>query len=370
MALPEGAAVPGWHCCTGVSGARLMTQGQLLLGQNLSPAGAPDQPMGVASSPTDPETACNSGPFMVEVAGLALDDGASLQEAGMSVSNGSAELQIVKVDDGGVNARILARQAQADFRRIEAASVKMPVRFTSAEGKRLFVRMFNTLQLNTHFISVIARTRIDADEITRIELALRGQLEQVTEKLNRAIDEAEVLFRAHGITAPATYDALPLELDVHVLSSLSRRYLEVLGKLDQLMPLLQTLEIHEVLSAQQLDSQRAALKRQVRNVANGARSQATALRRRMNQMSRQAAGAQGQAVDGIDAEGQVDPNEQQVPAADAAPAPPLVTDGFIDGMFQGVDEPGEAESPPQAPEPLPSLDGDAGLALERGRPAP
>ena len=288
----------------------------------------------------------------------------------MSVSNGSAELQIVKVDDGGVNARILARQAQADFRRIEAASVKMPVRFTSAEGKRLFVRMFNTLQLNTHFISVIARTRIDADEITRIELALRGQLEQVTARLNQAIDEAEVLFRAHGITAPATYDALPLELEVHVLSSLSRRYLEVLGKLDQLMPLLQTLEIHEVLSAQRLDSQRAALKRQVRNVANGARSQATALRRRMNQMSRQAAAAQGLTVEGIDGEGQVDPNEQQVPAADAAPDPPLVTDGFIDGMFQGVDEPGEAESPPQAPEPLPSLDGDATLALEHGRPAP
>jgi hypothetical protein len=347
-----------------------MKQGQLLLGQNLSPAGAPAQPLDIASSPTDPETACNSRPFTVEVADLTLDDGTSLQEAGMSVSNGSAELQIVKVDDGGVNARILARQAQADFRRIEAASVKMPVRFTSAEGKRLFVRMFNTLQLNTHFISVIARTRIDADEITRLELALRGQLEQVTEKLNRAIDEAEVLFRAHGITAPATYDALPLELEVHVLSSLSRRYLEVLGKLDQLMPLLQTLEIHEVLSAQQLDSQRAALKRQVRNVANGARSQATALRRRMNQMSRQAAVAQGEAGERIDGEGRVDPEERQVPAVDAAPEPPPVTDGFIDGMFQGVDEPGEAESPPQAPQPLPSLDGGAALALEHGRPAP
>ncbi len=197
-----------------------------------------------------------------------------------------SEVQIVKVDDGGVNARILARQAQADFRRIEAASVKMTARFTSAEGKRLFVRMFNTLQLNTHFISVIARTRLDHDEIAKIEAALRTQIEQASERLNRSIDEAEVLFQAHGITAVATYDALPLELDVHVLSSLSRRYLELLGKLDQLMPLMQTLEIHEVLSSQQLDVQRAALKRQVRNIANGARSQATALRRRMNQLAR------------------------------------------------------------------------------------
>ena len=44
----------------------------------------------------------------------------------------------VKVDQGGVNARILAKEAKADFRRVEAASLKMPTRFTSAEGKRFF----------------------------------------------------------------------------------------------------------------------------------------------------------------------------------------------------------------------------------------
>ena len=45
-----------------------------------------------------------------------------------------SEIQIVKVDQGGVNARILAKEAKADFRRVEAASLKMPTRFTSAEG--------------------------------------------------------------------------------------------------------------------------------------------------------------------------------------------------------------------------------------------
>jgi hypothetical protein len=64
---------------------------------------------------------------------------------------------------------------------------------------------------------------------------------------------------------------------------LSRRYLEVLGKLDQLMPLLQTLgDPRGAHVRRQLDSQRAALKRQVRNVANGARNFAIGLRRRMN----------------------------------------------------------------------------------------
>jgi hypothetical protein len=154
---------------------------------------------------------------------------------------------------GGVNARILAKEAKADFRRVEAASLKMPTRFTSAEGKRFFARLFNTLQLNTHFISVIARTRLDHEDVAKIEDTIRAQMDAVTANLNHAIDGAEALFKAHGITSTATYDTVPLDVDVHVLSSIGRRFLEVLGKLDQLMPLLQTLEIHEVITTQAVD---------------------------------------------------------------------------------------------------------------------
>ena len=193
-----------------------------------------------------------------------------------------SDIEIVKVDQGGVNARILAKEAKVDFRRVEAASLKMPTRFTSAEGKRFFARMFNTLQLNTHFISVIARTRLDHDDIGKIEAAIRTQMDTVGANLNKAIDGAEALFKAHGITAQATYDTVPMDIEVHVLSSISRRFLELLGKLDQLMPLLQTLEIHEVITAQAVDMQRAGLKRQVRDIANGARNFAIGLRRRMN----------------------------------------------------------------------------------------
>ena len=192
------------------------------------------------------------------------------------------DIEIVKLDQGGVNARILAKETKVDFRRVEAASLKMPTRFTSAEGKRSFVRMFNTLQLNTHFISVIARTRLDHDDIGKIEAAIRAQMDAATANLNKAIDGAEALFKAHGITSAASYDTVPLDVEVHVLSSASRRFLEVLGKLDQLMPLLQTLEIHEVITAQAVDIQRAGLKRQVRDIANGARNFAIGLRRRMN----------------------------------------------------------------------------------------
>jgi hypothetical protein len=196
----------------------------------------------------------------------------------------------VRIDEGAVNERILARETRVDYRRVEAASVKMPARFTSAEGKRLFVRMFATLQLNAHFVSVIARTRLEAAEIVRVETVLRERLDALTRQLDDAIDRAELLFQQHGITRAATYDARPLDLEVGVMSANGRRYLEAIMKLDQLMPLLQTLEIHEVLTAEQVDLQRRAMKRQVRGLAVAARHLAGGLRRRMNEMAPKEAG--------------------------------------------------------------------------------
>ncbi|MFZ5506828.1 MAG: DUF1845 domain-containing protein [Pseudomonadota bacterium] len=212
----------------------------------------------------------------------------------------ATSLQIVRVDQGGVNERILAREAKVDYRRVEAASVKMQACFTSAEGKRLFVRMFATLQLNAHFISVIARTRLDPEDVARVETALRERLDAVSAALDRAIDGAEALFKAHGITRVATYDTRALEIEVGVLSSSGRRYLELLGKLDQLMPLLQTLEIHEVITTREVDKQRALVKRQVRGVATAARNFASGLRRRMNASE-------------VEIEGQGDPVEETAP---------------------------------------------------------
>ncbi|MBI5721027.1 MAG: DUF1845 family protein [Rubrivivax sp.] len=193
-----------------------------------------------------------------------------------------AEADIVRHDQGGVNARILAKENKADFRRIEAASVKMKATFRSAEGKRMFVRYFNTLQLSAHFISVIARTRVDHADVARVEAVMQEQMDKVGAALDKAIDGAEALFSAHGIAAPATYDTLPLEVEVGVLSSFGLRYLELLQKLDQAMPMLQTLEIFRIITTQVVDIERAGLKRKVRDVANGARSLATRMRRVMN----------------------------------------------------------------------------------------
>ena len=193
-----------------------------------------------------------------------------------------AESHIVRMDEGAVNARILAKEVKADFRRVEAASVKMMARFASAEAKRQFVRYFSTLQLNAHFVSVIARTRLKPEDVARVEAVLREQLVAAADELNKGIDGAEALFKVNGITRVATYDTLPLELEVGIISSSGRRYFEIMNKLDQLMPMLQTLEVHEVITAGDADIQRAGFKRLIRNLATSARNMASGLRRRMN----------------------------------------------------------------------------------------
>lgn len=246
-----------------------------------------------------------------------------------------ADSTIVKTDQGGVNERILAREAKADFRRVEAASLKMRTHLTSAEAKRLFVRMFNTLQLNAHFISVIARTRLEHREVEAVEATLRQEIDTVKETLGHAIDGAEALFQANGISSFASYDTQPLEVEVGILSSSGRRYLEVLNQFDQLMPLLQTLEIHEVITTKTLDIQRATLKRQIRNIATSARRLATALRRRMNALTGGVDGAAGPAshvgiqgrkpsvVDGAVPPGAMPGRRADVPVPELAAIEPL-----------------------------------------------
>lgn len=114
-----------------------------------------------------------------------------------------------------------------------------------------------------------------------------------------------------GITSPATYDTVPLVVDVGVLSSQGRRYLELLAKLDQVMLLLQTLEIHEVVTTHAVDIERAGLKRKVRDVANGGRSLATRMRRAMNALDAQRTnGADGETDEGATAPSESSPIEE------------------------------------------------------------
>ena len=188
----------------------------------------------------------------------------------------------IRLDEGGINARILATEAKADFRRVEAASRKIPTTLCSPEVKRQFVRHFNRMQLNMYLISVIARTKLPHAVIEEVEAALKAQLEKLHADINEAIDSAEALCKVHGITRLATYDTEPLVIEARVISRFGRRYLELMTKTDQLMPMLETLAIDDVIEVAQLDLQKALAKKSVRQVAGAARNFAFGLRQRMN----------------------------------------------------------------------------------------
>ena len=188
----------------------------------------------------------------------------------------------IRLDQGGINARILAKEAKVDFRRVESASRKIQTTFCSPEIKRLFVRYFNSAQLNIYLISVIARAKLPHAAIEKVEGTLKTQLEKLHAEINEAIDSAEALCKIHGITRLATYDTEPLTIEVKVISSFGRRYLELMTKVDCLMPMLETLAIDDVIEVSRLDLQKALVKKSVRQVAGAARNFAGGLRQRMN----------------------------------------------------------------------------------------
>lgn len=189
----------------------------------------------------------------------------------------------VKLDHGAINQRILAKENAGDYRRVEQASVKQRTRFESPEAKRLYARYFHSLQLNAHFISEIARIRLEADQVEKVEQLMRSRLERLAQEIDSAIDGAALLLEREGVTTTATYDAQALDMEVGVISSFGRRYLEALLKLDRLMPMLRTLEIYEVITTSEADKRRALYKKQVRGVAMGVRILAGGLRKRMNE---------------------------------------------------------------------------------------
>src|ERR1700682_4713821 len=100
----------------------------------------------------------------------------------------------IRLDEGGVNSRLLPEEAHVDVHRVESASRKIQATFHSPEVKRLFVRYLNSMQLNMYLISVIGRTKLPHSLIAQGEGALKAKLENLHAEVNEAIDAAEALY--------------------------------------------------------------------------------------------------------------------------------------------------------------------------------
>lgn len=189
---------------------------------------------------------------------------------------------VIREDHGRTNRRLLAREATADWTRIESASRKVKVTLSSPEGKRLYLRCFNVTQSNFHFISVIARTRMPVEEIDKIEREMLAALDARVAQINQVLVDTEAKCHAHGITELASYDIEPLNIESKVFSFFGRRLLELIGKVDQLMPMFETLCIDEVLTSTQLNNDKSHVKKTVRDTARNTRTVRMNLERRIN----------------------------------------------------------------------------------------
>jgi hypothetical protein len=123
---------------------------------------------------------------------------------------GMSKIQLAVMDTGEANRRILNKdEYRADFRRVEAASLKRKTRLASAEGKRTFARCFYSFQASLYFVSALGRTKVPHEYVEQIEQAVRNKMDEGTKELNQAIDGAELLFKNHSIETVATYDTVP-----------------------------------------------------------------------------------------------------------------------------------------------------------------
>jgi hypothetical protein len=197
------------------------------------------------------------------------------------MDNSTRRPTMVRTDHGEANRRILAKEPPTDFRRVEAAAITRRTSLHSAEGKRLFVRYFYTLQSRVYYISTIGRTRRSHQEIEALEGRIKEAIAQASSSIDKYMDAVEQRLKDASIDTVAGFTTAPMEEDVAIVSAIGRRYFELIHKLDQLMPLLQTLEIEELVTETELDRMRAKVKRITGRPASLARLLADKLRLEM-----------------------------------------------------------------------------------------
>ncbi|WP_291989696.1 hypothetical protein [Luteitalea sp.] len=192
--------------------------------------------------------------------------------------------RLAVIDTGQVNERILNKdEYRADFRKVEGASLKRTTHLSSPHAKRLFARCFYSFQASMYFISELGRVKLDHEVVERIEQNIRESLDSATTEINTAIDQAEALLKHHNIDVLASYDTVPLQVEIGITSSFGRRYFDLMHKLDVVMPMMETLAIEEIINERELETRRSMYKRAVLHISTRARNLWMGVRRRMNE---------------------------------------------------------------------------------------
>ena len=202
-------------------------------------------------------------------------------ECGREMMNPSnSNVSVIRQDRGEMNQKLLQRQALASLAPVESAGRIVKMSFSSPEGKRLFLRYFDITQLHMHYISKIARLSLPDADIEQVEKQVLELVEEKIDSIDKEMVRVEQELQKNNIDSLATYVIEPLTLEVRMLGKIGRRLLELIGKVDQLMPMLETLAIDELISESQLSIKKNLFKRMVRSVGGIVRTLKIGLQRK------------------------------------------------------------------------------------------
>ncbi|UMR29712.1 hypothetical protein MJ904_22130 [Massilia sp. MB5] len=107
--------------------------------------------------------------------------------------------------------------------------------------------------------------------VDKVELELRQLFDSRLARLNQSPVDMEAKCQANEIITLATYDVEPMYIEAKVYLTRGHLLLEMIGKVDQLMPMLETLCIDEAISAGQLNIEKSRIKKNVRGAASATR---------------------------------------------------------------------------------------------------
>jgi hypothetical protein len=196
----------------------------------------------------------------------------------MNATNGN--VSVIRQDHGEMNQKLLQRQALASLAPVESAGRIVKMSLSSPEGKRLFLRYFDITQLHMHYISKIARLSLPDADIEQVEKQVLELVEEKIDSIDKEMVRVEQELHKNNIDSLATYVIEPLTLEVRMLGKIGRRLLELIAKVDQLMPMLETLAIDELISESQLGIKKNLFKRMVRSVGGIVRTLKIGLQRK------------------------------------------------------------------------------------------
>lgn len=181
-------------------------------------------------------------------------------------------------DEHETNNKVGAKKPRKDhFARIESAQMRKPIVLSSPHTQRLYRRYFESMELQTHFVSVIARTRLPHRVVEKVEANLRRRLQKRKVEIDQMIDHVQAAMNANHISTIAPSNGEPQHFEARVISAMGRRYLELMARVDQLFGMLQTLANNDIITPQELDHRQAKLKSAVKGEARAARKSANIL---------------------------------------------------------------------------------------------